>query len=232
MSDLPWFKFDADAWLGGTISQLPLEARGLFIHACALYWRNDCVLSDGRLFLGVDRSKAEAALSALTEWGLLLVSDGSVSIPFLDSQAETALEHKQRLSEAGRRGGQARLKRGLSEAQATLKPPLSHPQASKNKNKNKRERGEGECREGGSSDSPAPPALLAVLIEHGCCTHDVSLAEFAVALEGVDVATFIPWAKSILERDGPSPRYARQFTPLLGKWREHLRFQAAVRRQA
>ena len=42
MTDLPWFKFNPNQWLTGTISFLSLEQQGAFMKVVCYYWSKEC----------------------------------------------------------------------------------------------------------------------------------------------------------------------------------------------
>lgn len=103
-----------------------------------LYWTFIEILRDcptyryphdlATLELGLSTAQAtlEATLQACFEGGLLVLKDGFFGSPSLDRRMADSDAKREILREAGRRGG---IK--SRQAQATLKPALSHPQAVK-----------------------------------------------------------------------------------------------------
>ena len=113
--ELPYFKFHATEWMTGNIVYESLEVQGLFINICALYWKNLGVLSEKEIEV---RFKKKSAISSLSG-RFYSVSDGFVSITFLDEQ----LTERQKLSETnsknGSLGGKPKVKRTVSETKRT-----------------------------------------------------------------------------------------------------------------
>lgn len=113
--ELPYFKFHATEWMTGNIVYESLEVQGLFINICALYWKNLGVLSEKEIEV---RFKKKSLISSLSD-RFYSVSDGFVSISFLDDQ----LVERQKLSETnsknGSLGGKPKVKRTVSESKRT-----------------------------------------------------------------------------------------------------------------
>lgn len=113
--ELPYFKFHATEWMTGNIVYQSLEVQGLFINICALYWKNLGVLSEKEIEVRFKKKSLILSLSGR----FYSVSDGFVSITFLDEQ----LIERQKLSETnsknGSLGGKPKVKRTVSESKRT-----------------------------------------------------------------------------------------------------------------
>lgn len=79
---LPYFKFETARWLIGDICFEPLEAQGLFINICAIYWQRDCVLSVEDIHKRFPKANAFDLLSGR----YFKVENGFINIAFLDEQ--------------------------------------------------------------------------------------------------------------------------------------------------
>lgn len=127
--DLPYFKFVPTEYLLGDITTCSMETQGYFINLCALYWQRGCSLPLATL---KQRLSHPSALLELGQKDIIYVDEGDekIIIKFLDEQWEELKKRHAILSESGRKGGQARLKPALSEAQA-----LKNKKENKNKKK-------------------------------------------------------------------------------------------------
>ena len=109
--ELPYFKFHATEWMTGNIVYESLEVQGLFINICALYWKNLGVLSEKEIEV---RFKKKSLIAYLSD-RFYSVTDGFISITFLDEQ----LIERQKLSETnsknGSLGGKPKVKRTVTE---------------------------------------------------------------------------------------------------------------------
>jgi len=79
---LPYFKFTPTEWLTGDISFESFEIQGLFIQICAIYWQRDGVVSIEDLRR---RFKGCELINEITD-RFFSVSDGLISVKFLDEQ--------------------------------------------------------------------------------------------------------------------------------------------------
>lgn len=103
----PFFKFDAAAWLSGTIRGFPLEYQAVFLTACAIVWRAEAVYYGDLASLArrIDplRSQDPAALALVTTAlqelaaaGLLQVSDAkTITVKFLTEQAREIGQYRE-----------------------------------------------------------------------------------------------------------------------------------------
>lgn len=111
--NFPYFKFTASEWLTGDIVFESFSIQGLFINICALYWQRDGKLSIDEIN---KRYKSPIELKELTD-RFISVSDGFISVSFLDEQLIQAEHISKTNSKNGSLGGRpkATAKRPLSE---------------------------------------------------------------------------------------------------------------------
>jgi hypothetical protein len=117
--ELPYYQFEVAEYLAGDIMICSLEAQGLFSIIKCLYWQKECILSVKQVLKRFDK---QDLIDELIEEGCLKVENGNIIISFLMEQFIFFKERRDKLSEAGRRGG-------LNKKEASLKPPLSEAKA-------------------------------------------------------------------------------------------------------
>ncbi len=124
---LPYFKFVSTEWLTGNISLEALEIQGLYINICALYWQRD-----GRLELSEveHRYKRKVLIAKLSD-RFLKITDGFISIDFLDEQ----LTERQQLSKTNKMNGQ----KGGRPSSEEKKPKKSNIEEEKKENREEQE---------------------------------------------------------------------------------------------
>lgn len=98
---LPYFKFISTEWLTGNICFEGLEVQGLFINICALYWQRDGNLSISEIEQRYKKKSIIAKLSGR----FFSVTDGLISIDFLDEQLTERQHVSKTNSENGKLGG-------------------------------------------------------------------------------------------------------------------------------
>jgi hypothetical protein len=121
--ELPYYQFEVAEYLAGDIMICSLEAQGLFSVIKCLYWQKECCLNTKQVLKRYDK---QPLIDELIEEGCIKVNkDGNITIDFLYTQYQQFAERRNKLSEAGRRGGlhkkEATLKPGLKESEATPK---------------------------------------------------------------------------------------------------------------
>lgn len=83
--ELPYFKFEPSRWDNGNIQLCSLEAQGMFINLCCIYWSRigdlPLKLAEQKLF----KSNADAYAELMQE-EIFAVNDGKIVINFLDEQ--------------------------------------------------------------------------------------------------------------------------------------------------
>lgn len=128
---LPYFKFVPTEWLTGNISYEAFELQGLFINICALYWQRDGVLEISEVEF---RYKKKHLIAKLTD-RFFIITDGFISIEFLDEQFTERQYVKNINSENGKLGGRPPLK----EKKPKKSQEEGEEEVEKNKNKKKKE---------------------------------------------------------------------------------------------
>lgn len=101
--NFPYFKFVATEWLTGDIVFEDYELQGIFINVCALYWQRngDVTIEDLQKRMKTDR------LAELTD-RFISVSNGFISVKFLDEQLIDAGHISKVNSDNGKLGGRPR----------------------------------------------------------------------------------------------------------------------------
>lgn len=103
--ELPYFKFYTSEWLDGDITIENLEAQGLFINICALYWSKE-----GNVFIDKLRKRfhfaSDDCLDSLIKEGFITVgSEGKIEISFLNEQFGERVKLSSKNSLNGKKGG-------------------------------------------------------------------------------------------------------------------------------
>jgi hypothetical protein len=116
--NFPFFKFVVSEWMTGDIVFEPFNVQGLFINICALYWQRDGCLTIEDI---KKRYKNPTELAELSD-RFIVVTDGFISIKFLDEQLIDAGHISKVNSLNGKKGAEAKAnaKRLLSERSANL----------------------------------------------------------------------------------------------------------------
>lgn len=97
--ELPYFKFFVSEWNDGRIVDCSMEAQGLFINICSLYWSRLGNLDDATAMRKLCQGNAKA-YKELKSSKIIKVLDKHISIDFLDEQLG---ERKQVSDEARKR---------------------------------------------------------------------------------------------------------------------------------
>jgi len=111
--ELPYFRFYPSEWLEGDILMENLKVQGFFIQLCAWYWKKDCKIDLKFINKRLTNGKAmlKQCLNSLIDNEIIKVNDNkTVSIYFLDEQYNVLSEKRNKLVEAGRKGGEASVK--------------------------------------------------------------------------------------------------------------------------
>lgn len=87
--DLPYFKFYVSEWNDGKIVDCSMEAQGLFINLCSLYWSRLGALDNATAMRKLCQRNANA-YKELKIAKILKVSGDNISIEFLDEQLSDA----------------------------------------------------------------------------------------------------------------------------------------------
>ena len=86
--DLPFFKFFVSEWNDGDISHCSMEAQGLFINICAIYWSRGCDGNTTAMRILCDRNAT--ALKELVSAKIIKKTKSNISINFLLEQLQEA----------------------------------------------------------------------------------------------------------------------------------------------
>jgi len=96
---LPYFQFEPAQYLSGDIQFCSLEAQGLFINICSLYWQRDCNLTKNQI---VRKFISEDLIKELSDEGVIHFDvDLNLVISFLDEQYADITEDKSKRSISG-----------------------------------------------------------------------------------------------------------------------------------
>jgi hypothetical protein len=113
MSKLPFFKFDASAWLTGNIRFLNPEEQGMFVGLCSLIWFNGGSYKIDEFthrHLNTNEQAFNECLHVLTHGGFVLNTDGILTVKFLSEQLDTIETEREKKSKAGRASAEKRAK--------------------------------------------------------------------------------------------------------------------------
>ena len=125
MKELPYFKFEPNEWITGSIQFCSYAEKGIFVEICCFYWSRGGDLNKRMLC-----RYPEDAIKGLKDAGVIEVDDDQVSIKFLDAQlAERAVVSKKLSLSAKKRWEEKRRKNvsGYNEPSNSLLP--SHKEA-------------------------------------------------------------------------------------------------------
>jgi hypothetical protein len=126
MKELPYFKFTPTEWLTGDIVYESFEVQGLFISICVVYWQRGGNLSLEDI---EKRYKKPTALDSLIG-RFISVTDGFISVKFLDEQFKERGYISTVNSQNGSKGGRPKGAKTLV-TKATANRPQSEPKAKK-----------------------------------------------------------------------------------------------------
>jgi len=108
---LPFFKFDAAAWLLGKIQILSREDKGTFIDILATIWYENGQVKNDRFLpskLKVSSTDLQGTLSNLEELGIVYQKDGFLRVKFIDTLLEERSEFIEKCSKSGRKSAMKR----------------------------------------------------------------------------------------------------------------------------
>lgn len=134
--ELPYFKFVVADWLTGDIVFEPFEVQGLFINICAIYWQRGGVLSIEDVN---KRYKHPKELSEITD-RFISVTDGFISINFLDEQLSEREYLSRANSKNGKKGGRPKVLKTLEEKPTANRPLTDQKANESNKEKKRKEK--------------------------------------------------------------------------------------------
>lgn len=102
--ELPYFKFEPSLWDSGKIQMCSLEAQGLFINICSLYWLRLGDLPE-RLVLRKLCGGDDTLIYELIENEVLSIINDSINIGFLNNQLKDFQSISKERAKAGQKGG-------------------------------------------------------------------------------------------------------------------------------
>lgn len=118
--DLPYFKFIISEWNDGDVTLCSMEAQGLFVNLCSIYWSQEGELSLAkakRRFSQIDAT----VFDELINDRIIKVNGDEVVINFLDEQLEERGKLSEKNAENAAKGWEKRKK------EATAEPPHNEP---------------------------------------------------------------------------------------------------------
>ena len=132
MKELPYFKFYPAEWMKGDVTDCSLEAQGLFINICVLYW-----MKGGELNLTRVQRKFNGCLTPVQELlddGIIDVKNDEICISFLDEQFSQFNEWIEQKRRAGKASAE---KRKFNDRSTTVQRPINDKEK-KREDKNKK----------------------------------------------------------------------------------------------
>lgn len=127
--ELPYFKFEPNAWENGNIQMLSREDKGLFIDICSMYWSRLSDLPEKLVIQKLCFGNA-VALIPLYEENIIELIDGNIYVKFLSIQLQEFENTSNQNSEnAKERWRKHREQKEISERNATVLIPQSETNA-------------------------------------------------------------------------------------------------------
>lgn len=129
MANLPFFKFDAGAWLTGKVQLLTPAEKGIFIDLVARIWYENGYLKHSEILhrqLHCDKQSLADALRCFAELGIMEEKDGVLSVKFVLEQIAEREDFVSMKRRAGAKGGkqrQAKQKEEKKEEENKETPP-------------------------------------------------------------------------------------------------------------
>ena len=115
--ELPYFKFNVSEWLLGRISDENYRVQGIFLGCCCYYWHQETVLTRKKLNKTIGKTNAKLMI----DLKFIIEVEGDIIITFLDEQYTELSVLREKRSNAGKKGGQAKPKQTLSQVKAEVK---------------------------------------------------------------------------------------------------------------
>jgi hypothetical protein len=103
MKELPFFKFNPNQWLTGTISFLEKDVQGAYMIALCYYWSKNCEMPLNQLKMIIPDHYQQ-----LIDVNLFKIVDGKIRIKFLDEQYSQFKTRSKINAENGSKGGKAK----------------------------------------------------------------------------------------------------------------------------
>jgi len=115
-TELPYFRFFHNDWMGGLISRQPREVQGFFIDLCAIYWKQQCKGDIKRLSQYI--ADFDTMIERCIDLGIVEKKGDKLVIKFLKKQREELTKKKAVNSDNGRKGGRPK---GLGKSESKAK---------------------------------------------------------------------------------------------------------------
>lgn len=116
-TELPYFRFFHNDWMGGLISRQPREVQGFFIDLCAIYWKQQCKGDLKKIKAYIP--DLDKYLNTCVDLGIVEIKNEKVTIKFLKKQREELIKKSETNSSNGRKGGKAK---ALKQSETLAKP--------------------------------------------------------------------------------------------------------------
>lgn len=188
--ELPYFKFFVSEWNDGRIVDCSMEAQGLFINICSLYWSRLGNLDDATAMRKLCQSNAKA-YKELKSSKIIKVLDKQISIDFLDEQ----LGERKQVSDEARKRALLRWEKQKPDAYAM---PTHSP-----RNANAMQIREEEKREDKKVDHALASNVFSFLQRKGSNTSEVNYMVLQWQKEGVtDIMEQLKAMKEYYKREG------------------------------
>lgn len=127
--ELPYFKFEPNAWENGNIQMLSREDKGLFIDICSMYWSRLSDLPEKLVIQKLCFGNA-SALIPLYEENIIELIDGNIYVKFLSIQLQEFENTSNQNSEnAKERWRKHREQKEISDRNASALIPQSETDA-------------------------------------------------------------------------------------------------------
>lgn len=108
MPNLPFFKFDAGAWLTGKVQLLTSAEKGIFIDLLARIWHENGFLKHTDFLhrqIRCEKIELLNALKTFAELSIMEENDGVLSVKFVSEQLSERESYRETRRECGAKGG-------------------------------------------------------------------------------------------------------------------------------
>lgn len=115
-TELPYFRFFHNDWMGGLISRQKREVQGFFIDLCAIYWKQQCKGDIKKLKQYI--SDFDTYIETCIDLGIVEKKNKTITIKFLKRQREELIKKSSVNSANGCKGGRPK---GLGKSERKAK---------------------------------------------------------------------------------------------------------------
>ena len=131
--ELPYFKFEPAEYIAGDIQDCSLEAQGVFINLCSLYWIREGVLMYASALQRICNGN-ESALQELINVEVISIEEKQIVIDFLDEQLDQFVEtSKKRRKAANKRWSDANAMQVQSKSNAIREEKIREEKSKEDK---------------------------------------------------------------------------------------------------